>query len=76
MEHLFTGYAIAKMEYGGWGDSHAIIKGALFQIFPTREDAAHWASEHGYNLSSSDGYPNYGIVKMDIHSGDYELKES
>ena len=35
MEHVFKGYAIAKIEYGGWGDSHPIIKGALFKIFPT-----------------------------------------
>ena len=24
MEHLFKGYAIAKIEYGGWGDSHPV----------------------------------------------------
>lgn len=34
MEHLFKGYAIAKIEYGGWGDSHPIVKGTLFKIFP------------------------------------------
>ena len=38
MEHLFKGYAIAKIEYGGWGDSHSVITGALFKIFPTRTD--------------------------------------
>ena len=36
MEHVFKGYAIAKIEYGGWGDSHPVVKGALFKIFPTR----------------------------------------
>lgn len=44
MEHVFKGYAIAKIEYGGWGDSHPVVKGALFKIFPTRADAAHWAN--------------------------------
>lgn len=39
MEHLFKGYAIAKIEYGGWGDSHSVITGALFKIFPTRTDS-------------------------------------
>ena len=75
MEHVFQGYAIAKIEYGGWGDCHPIIKGALFKIFPTRIDAAHWANQHGYELSSDDGYPRYGIVSVDIYPGEYELKE-
>ena len=75
MEHLFKGYAIAKIEYGGWGDSHSVITGALFKIFPTRIDAACWANQHGYDLSNSDGYPKYGIVSVDIYPGEYELKE-
>jgi hypothetical protein len=75
MEHVFKGYAIAKIEYGGWGDYHPMIKGALFKIFPTRIDAANWASQHGYDLSSDDGYPEYGIVSVDINPGEYELKE-
>lgn len=29
MEHVFKGYAIAKIEYGGWGDSHSVVKGAF-----------------------------------------------
>lgn len=41
MEHVFKGYAIAKIEYGGWGDSHPVVKGALFKIFPTRADAQY-----------------------------------
>lgn len=40
MEHVFKDYAIAKIEYGGWGDSYPVVKGALFKIFPTRTDAA------------------------------------
>lgn len=64
MEHVFKGYAIAKIEYGGWGDSHPVVKGALFKIFPTR---AHWANQHGY--------PEYGIISVDIYPGEYELKE-
>lgn len=71
MEHLFKGYAIAKIEYGGWGDSHPVVKGALFKIFPTRADA----NQHGYNLSGNDGYPEYGIISVDIYPGEYELKE-
>lgn len=47
----------------------------LFKIFPTRIDAANWASQHGYDLSSDDGYPRYGIVSVDINPGEYELKE-
>lgn len=50
--------SIAKIEYGGWGDSHPIVKGALFKIFPTR---ANWANQHGYNLSGNDGYPEYEL---------------
>lgn len=42
MEHVFKGYAIAKIEYGGWGDSHPVVKGALFKIFPTRADATEF----------------------------------
>lgn len=75
MEHLFKGYAIAKIEYGGWGDSHPVITRTLFKIFPTRTDAAHWANQHGYNLSGNDGYPEYGIISVDIYPGEYELKE-
>lgn len=75
MEHVFKGYSIAKIEYGGWGDSHPIVKGALFKIFPTRADAAYWANQHGYNLSGNDGYPEYGIISVDIYPGEYELKE-
>ena len=28
-----------------------------------------------YNLSSNDGYPEYGIINVDIYPGEYELKE-
>lgn len=60
-EKIFMkGYAIAKIEYGGWGDSHPVVKGALFKIFPTR-------AQHGY--------PEYGIINVDIYPGEYELKE-
>lgn len=38
-------------------------------------DAAHWANQHGYNLSGNDGYPEYGIISVDIYPGEYELKE-
>ena len=75
MEHLFKSYAIAKIEYGGCGDNHPVIKGALFKIFPTRVEVAHWANQHGYNLSGNDGYPEYGIINVDIYPGEYELKE-
>ena len=75
MEHLFKGYAIAKIEYSGYGDSHPVVKGAMFKIFPTRADAAHWANQHGYNLSDNDGYQEYGIISVDIYPGEYELKE-
>ena len=71
MEHLFKGYAIAKIEYSGYGDSHPVVKGAMFKIFPTRADAAHWANQHGYNLSDK----GYGIISVDIYPGEYELKE-
>lgn len=48
-------------------DSHPVVKGALFKIFPT--------AQHGYNLSGNDGYPEYGIIGVDIYPGEYELKE-
>ena len=75
MEYLFNGYAIAKIEYGRWWDSHPVVKGTLVKMFPTRADADHWANQHGYNLSSNDGYPEYGIINVDIYPGEYELKE-
>lgn len=71
MEHLFKGYAIAKIEYSGYENSHPVVKGAMFKIFPTRADAAHWANQHGYNLSDKE----YGIISVDIYPGEYELKE-
>lgn len=76
MEHMFKGYAIAKIEYGGWGDAHPCLRGMLLQVFPTREDAAHWAHLHGYNLAGNNGYSEYGIISVDINPGEYELKES
>lgn len=75
MEHLFKGYAITKIKYSGYGDSHPVVKGAMFKIFPTRADAAHWANQHGYNLSRNDEYSEYGIISVDIYPGEYELKE-
>ena len=69
MEHLFKGYAIAKIEYGGWGDSHPVVKGTLYKIFPKRDDAANKANQNGYNLYNNDfieGMECIGVIKMTV----------
>lgn len=64
MKQSIIGYVIVRNEYDSWGNSYAI---PLSRFFLTKESAIAWGHKHKYNLSNSDSYPEYSVVKIDMY---------